>query len=96
KLTQYIYQKGWEYIVGDLDTAQAKGLELALYNINPSRDWAMHLMHIFKSCIVYIKRNLFNKRLSQEIYNLAKSILNAPSQEIVESILDKLNHQINQ
>lgn len=50
----------------------------------------MHLMHIFKSCLIHFQRNLFNKHFSHEIYNLAKSILNAPSQEIVESILDKI------
>jgi len=33
---------------------------------------------------------LFNKHFSQEIYNLAKSIINAPSRESVESILNKI------
>ncbi|CAG8655082.1 7545_t:CDS:2, partial [Cetraspora pellucida] len=87
---RHIHQKGWECIIGDLDAVQAKGLGLALYNIDPSRDWKMHLIHIFKSCIVHFQQNLLNKRFSQEIYNLAKLILNAPSQELVESILDKI------
>ncbi|CAG8835640.1 12241_t:CDS:2, partial [Racocetra persica] len=55
---RHIHQKGWECIIGDLDAVQAKGLGLALYNIDPSRDWEMHLIHIFKSCIVYFQREL--------------------------------------
>ncbi|CAG8738842.1 21803_t:CDS:2, partial [Racocetra persica] len=75
EIKDYLHRIGWEYIIGDLDSVQAKGLGLALYNIDPSRDWEI---------------NLFNKQFSQEIHDLAKSILNAPSQELVKSILDKI------
>ncbi|CAB4404792.1 unnamed protein product [Rhizophagus irregularis] len=79
------YKLGWEFL-GD---GQAKGLGLALYELDSSKDWGTHLMHIFKSCVVHFQ-NLFNKHFSQETYNLAKSILNAPSQESIESILNAI------
>ncbi|PKY46197.1 hypothetical protein RhiirA4_470940 [Rhizophagus irregularis] len=87
---QLMITKSWECILGDLDYGQAKGLGLALYELDSSKDWETHLMHIFKSCVVHFQRNLFNKHFSQETYNLAKSILNAPSQESVESILNAI------
>ena len=49
----YIHGKGWKCILGDLDSGQAKGLELALYELDPSKDWETHLMHIFKSCVIH-------------------------------------------
>ncbi|POG73995.1 hypothetical protein GLOIN_2v1771781 [Rhizophagus irregularis DAOM 181602=DAOM 197198] len=81
------YKLGWEFILGD---GQSKGLGLALYELDSSKDWGTHLMHIFKSCVVHFQRNLFNKHFSQETYNLAKSILNAPSQESIESFLNAI------
>uniref|UniRef100_U9U113 Uncharacterized protein n=1 Tax=Rhizophagus irregularis (strain DAOM 181602 / DAOM 197198 / MUCL 43194) TaxID=747089 RepID=U9U113_RHIID len=83
----HIHGKGWEFILGD---GQSKGLGLALYELDSSKDWGTHLMHIFKSCVVHFQRNLFNKHFSQETYNLAKSILNAPSQESIESFLNAI------
>ncbi|CAG8743400.1 15566_t:CDS:10 [Cetraspora pellucida] len=53
----HIHGKGWECILGDLDSG-----------------------------------NLYNKHFSKEIYNLAKSIINAPSQELVKSILNEIEN----
>ena len=52
----HIHGKGWECILGDLDSRQAKGLGLALYELDSSKDWETHLMHIFKSCVVHFQR----------------------------------------
>jgi hypothetical protein len=54
----HIHGKGWECILGDLDYGQAKGLGLALYDLyelDSSKDWETHLMHIFKSCVVHFQ-----------------------------------------
>ncbi|CAI2201131.1 13903_t:CDS:1, partial [Funneliformis geosporum] len=37
-------------IIADLDYAQAKGLKLVLNEIDATKDWEEHLVHIFKSC----------------------------------------------
>ncbi|CAG8670798.1 1584_t:CDS:2, partial [Racocetra persica] len=92
ELKNYIQRIGWECILGDLDSGQAKGLGLALYELDITKDWEMHLMHIYKSCVVHFQRNLYNKHFSKEIYNLAKSIINTPSQELVESILNEIEN----
>ena len=52
----HIHGKGWECILGDLDSRQAKGLGLALYELDPSKDWKTHLTYIFKSCVVHFQR----------------------------------------
>src|SRR4051812_44711652 len=57
----YIHGKGWECILANLNSRQAKGLGLALYELDPSKDWETHLMYIFKSCVIHFQRlvNLF-------------------------------------
>ncbi len=52
----HIHGKGWECILADLDIRQAKGLGLALYELDPSKDWETHLMHIYKSCVIHFQR----------------------------------------
>jgi len=52
----HIHGKGWECILGDLDSRQAKGLGLALYELDPSKDWETHLTYIFKSCVIHFQR----------------------------------------
>ena len=42
--------------IADLDYAQAKGLGLVLNEIDKTKDWKKHLIHIFKSCLVHYKR----------------------------------------
>ena len=51
----HIHGKGWECILGDLDSKQAKGLSLALYELDSSKDWETHLTYIFKSCVVHFQ-----------------------------------------
>jgi len=52
----HIHGKGWECILADLDSKQAKGLGLALYELDSSKDWETHLMYIFKSCVIHFQR----------------------------------------
>lgn len=52
----YIHNKGWKCILGDLDQGQAKGLGLALANIEPKYTRDEHLTYIFKSCQVHFYR----------------------------------------
>ncbi|CAB4408423.1 unnamed protein product [Rhizophagus irregularis] len=81
---------GWECILGDLDAAQAKGLGLALTKRDPSKNWEMHLTHIFKSCLVHFKRNLVAKKFNNEVYSLAVSIPSKSSADEVHKIFEKL------
>lgn len=53
---KHIHQKGWGCIIADLDYAQAQGLGLVLNEIDSTRDWEEHLVHIFKSCRVHYQR----------------------------------------
>ena len=53
---KHIHGTGWSCIIADLDYAQAKGLGLVLSEIDSTKDWEEHLVHIFKSCQVHYKR----------------------------------------
>lgn len=53
---QHIHKEGIGCILGDLDIAQAKGLGLALHNLDPEKDPETHLIHIFKSCLIHFER----------------------------------------
>ena len=53
---KHIHGNGWNCIIADLDYAQAKGLGLALNNIDETKSWEEHLTYIFKSCQVHYKR----------------------------------------
>lgn len=53
---KHIHGTGWSCIIADLDYAQAKGLGLVLNEIDETKDWEEHLVHIFKSCHVHYKR----------------------------------------
>ncbi|PKK56645.1 hypothetical protein RhiirC2_799595 [Rhizophagus irregularis] len=90
---------GWKCILRDLDAAQAKGLELALTKRDSSKNWKMHLTHIFKSCLVHFKCNLVAKKFNNEVYSLAVSILSKFSIEEVHKIFEKLetynDHHVN-
>ena len=44
---EHIHSTGWNCIIGDLDYAQAKGLGLVLNEIDKTRNWEEHLVHIF-------------------------------------------------
>ncbi|CAB4436081.1 unnamed protein product [Rhizophagus irregularis] len=45
---QHIHKEGIGCILADLDSAQAKGLGLALHDLDHERDWETHLTFIFK------------------------------------------------
>ncbi|CAG8735258.1 25910_t:CDS:2, partial [Racocetra persica] len=62
----HIHSKGWECIIGDLDAGQAKGLGLALYELDQSKDWESHLMHIFKSCIIHFQRKISSTNIKEK------------------------------
>ena len=53
---KHIHGSGWNCIIADLDYAQAKGLGLVLNEIDNTKDWEEHLVHIFRSCLVHYKR----------------------------------------
>ena len=53
---QYIHKQGISCILADLDAAQAKGLGLALHDLDHERDWQTHLTFIFKSCLIHFER----------------------------------------
>ena len=53
---KYIYGNGWGCIIANLDHAQAQGLGLVLNELDSTKDWKEHLVHIFKSCKVHYKR----------------------------------------
>lgn len=55
---KHIHGAGWECIVADLDYAQAQGLGLVLNEIDETKNWEEHLIHIFKSCKVHYKRQV--------------------------------------
>jgi len=53
---KHIHGNGWGCIIADLDYAQAKGLGMILNEIDKTKDWEEHLVHILKSCQVHYKR----------------------------------------
>jgi hypothetical protein len=55
---QHIHQQGVGCILADLDAAQAKGLGLALHDLDHEKDWQTHLTFIFKSCLIHFERCL--------------------------------------
>ena len=55
---QHIHGSSIGCILADLDVAQAKGLGLALYDLDNGKDWETHLMFILKSCLIHFERYL--------------------------------------
>ncbi|CAG8769126.1 19868_t:CDS:2, partial [Cetraspora pellucida] len=58
-----------------LDIAQAKGLELALYELNLSKNWKTHLMYIFKSCVKKLRQET-NSQMKYEVMAELETIVN--------------------
>ena len=58
-IIQHIHGQGWGCIVADLDVAQARGLGNVLAELDNSKNWEEHLLHILKSCKVHYKRQVF-------------------------------------
>lgn len=42
--------------MADLDLAQLKGLGMAIEEIDNSKTWDIHLLYIFKSCLIHYNR----------------------------------------
>ncbi|GET59347.1 hypothetical protein GLOIN_2v1545568 [Rhizophagus irregularis DAOM 181602=DAOM 197198] len=76
---QHIYKEGIGCILADLDSAQAKGLGLALHDLDYERDWKTHLTFIFKSCLVHFECNLHHKAFEKNTKNLIRQIPSASS-----------------
>ncbi|UZO12218.1 uncharacterized protein OCT59_003766 [Rhizophagus irregularis] len=87
---RHIHKEGVGCILADLDAAQAKGLGLALYDLDCKRNWETHLTFIFKSCIIHFQRNLHNKAFNVNTKNLIKQIPSAPSKEAVYDLLQQI------
>ncbi|CAB4422151.1 unnamed protein product [Rhizophagus irregularis] len=77
-------------ILADLDAAQAKGLGLALHDLDHEKSWETHLTFILKTCLVHFERNLFHKTFTISTKNLIRQIPNATSKEQVHDLLQQI------
>ncbi|CAB4467683.1 unnamed protein product [Rhizophagus irregularis] len=84
------YHSGIGCILADLDTAQAKGLGLALHDLDHEKSWETHLTFILKTCLVHFERNLFHKTFTISTKNLIRQIPNATSKEQVHDLLQQI------
>ncbi|KAF0333005.1 cobalamin biosynthesis protein cobt [Gigaspora margarita] len=73
-----------------LNIAQAKGLGLALSEIDSSKDWTEHLIYIFKTCRLLYRRNVTNQKYSNKTKNLMQNILTAESQYEIQNLLNQI------
>ncbi len=55
---RHIHGSGIGCILADLDAAQAKGLGLALHDLDHNKSWETHLTFILKTCLVHFERYL--------------------------------------
>ncbi|CAB4399795.1 unnamed protein product [Rhizophagus irregularis] len=92
---KHIHKEGVGCILADLDAAQAKGLGLALYDLDCKRNWETHLTFIFKSCIIHFQQNLHHKAFNVNTKNLIKQIPSAPSKEVVYNLLQQIRDTNN-
>ncbi|CAB4479109.1 unnamed protein product [Rhizophagus irregularis] len=84
------YHSGIGCILADLDAAQAKGLGLALHDLDHEKSWETHLTFILKTCLVHFERNLFHKTFTISTKNLIRQIPNATSKEQVHDLLQQI------
>ncbi|CAB5360382.1 unnamed protein product [Rhizophagus irregularis] len=87
---RHIHGSGIGCILADLDTAQAKGLGLALHDLDHEKSWETHLTFILKTCLVHFERNLFHKTFTISTKNLIRQIPNATSKEQVHDLLQQI------
>ncbi|CAB5376410.1 unnamed protein product [Rhizophagus irregularis] len=87
-------QKSIGCILADLDSAQAKGLGLALHDLDHERDWETHLTFIFKSCLVHFECNLYHKAFEKNTKNLIRQIPSTSSKDEVNILLQQINDGI--
>ncbi|POG77570.1 hypothetical protein GLOIN_2v1545568 [Rhizophagus irregularis DAOM 181602=DAOM 197198] len=87
---RHIHGSGIGCILADLDAAQAKGLGLALHDLDHEKSWETHLTFILKTCLVHFERNLFHKTFTISTKNLIRQIPNATSKEQVHDLLQQI------
>ncbi|CAB5175825.1 unnamed protein product [Rhizophagus irregularis] len=69
---------------------EAKGLGLALHDLDHEKSWETHLTFILKTCLVHFERNLFHKTFTISTKNLIRQIPNATSKEQVHDLLQQI------
>ncbi|GBC31112.2 hypothetical protein GLOIN_2v1866968 [Rhizophagus irregularis DAOM 181602=DAOM 197198] len=74
----------------NLDYAQAKGLGLALNEIDNTKDWEEHLVHIFRSCLVHYKRKIREKGYNDIVKNKMIALLTAESESAINQVFDDI------
>ncbi|CAG8763676.1 33904_t:CDS:2, partial [Racocetra persica] len=77
-------------IIADLDLAQVQDLGLVLNEIDKTKSWEDHLVHIFKSCHVHYKRNILNKKYDNAITNNMLGLLTADSEDAINKLFDNI------
>ncbi|CAG8662087.1 12422_t:CDS:10, partial [Ambispora gerdemannii] len=77
---KHIHNTGWRVILGDLDAAQAKGLGLALADLDQKTTWETHLTYIFK--------NIAESQLSNYLKNLKYELLMANKERVTAIFLE--------
>ncbi|CAB4389887.1 unnamed protein product [Rhizophagus irregularis] len=87
---KHIHGSGWNCIIADLDYAQAKGLGLALNEIDNTKDWEEHLVHIFRSCLVHYKRKIREKGYNDIVKNKMVALLTAESESAINQVFDDI------
>ncbi|POG59122.1 hypothetical protein GLOIN_2v1789505 [Rhizophagus irregularis DAOM 181602=DAOM 197198] len=87
---KHIHGSGWNCIIADLDYAQAKGLGLALNEIDNTKDWEEHLVHIFRSCLVHYKRKIREKGYNDIVKNKMIALLTAESESAINQVFDDI------
>ncbi|RGB33580.1 hypothetical protein C1646_761569 [Rhizophagus diaphanus] len=99
---QHIHGSGIGCILADLDAAQAKGLGLALHDLDHEKSWETHLTFILKTCLVHFESKEQVHDLLQQIEDTndegIKEWLNYYRQSYVLSSLNKyvsnVDHEI--
>ncbi|RIA79807.1 hypothetical protein C1645_839881 [Glomus cerebriforme] len=79
---KHIHGTGWSCIIADLDYTQAKGLGLVLSEIDETKDWKEHLVHIFKK----IREKHYDENVKNDMY----SLLTAKSEDAINNLFSKL------
>ncbi|CAB4428174.1 unnamed protein product [Rhizophagus irregularis] len=87
---KHIHGFGWNCIIADLDYAQAKGLGLVLNEIDNTKDWEEHLVHIFRSCLVHYKRKIQEKGYNDIVKNKMIALLTAESESAINQVFDDI------
>ncbi|CAB4403556.1 unnamed protein product [Rhizophagus irregularis] len=90
----HIHKTGWSCIIADLDIAQAKGLGIVLNDIDRTKSWEEHLIHIFKSCKVHYQRQVFYFIVQWLISNML-ALLTAESENEINQLFENIKTDEN-